>query len=306
MSLPGFRVLKIATLFATLVASSFLQAHPLDFLTPEQRVFMMNKFLQVQTELVAHPGQAGAADGSGATPLTPEQRVKLINWFMSGSTGEATPVASKPEAVPLKPTVMAITLPVAPPQPAPVVAVAPNSEAALAAVLDQWKILPSGVKFERFRDGFAIDGARYLDPEGRIVSYGFDAQTGDFTYLVQSGNGQFMLKTGRATSGVEPVEIGKAEMRSGLWAVSTVSGKKFSGTRLIPLARGFLVARDNTGYRYVPGKGMTSFAAPEQFSIAALQSGNVSGTGYLLLERTPEDNTGNNSLVVRFIKVITY
>jgi len=292
MSLPGFRVFKIATLVTALAASSLLQAHPLDFLTPEQRVFMMNKFLQVQNELVTHPGQAGAADGSGATPLTPEQRVKLINWFMSGSTGETVAVASKPEVVIPKPAGVAI----APQQPAPAAAIAPNSEAALAAVLDQWGALTSGVKFERFRDGFAIDGARYLDPEGRIVAYGFDTQTGDFTYLVQSGSGQFVLKTGRATSGVEPVEIGKAELRSGLWAVSTASGKKFSGTRLIPLARGFLVARDNTGYRYVPGKGMTSFAAPEQFSIAALQSGNVSGTGYLLLERTPEDNTGNNSL----------
>lgn len=280
-----------ASLSFTLLAAA---AHPLDFLTPEQRVFMMNKFLQSQDELKSRPGQTGAADGSGAAPLTAEQRVKLLNWFVTGKSGDepAAEAAPQPAALPAQ-------VPPLPVQPAPVAA-AParpagaQDEAELSAAMDQWPALAQGVSFERFRDGFAIDGARYLDPEGRITSYGFDAGTGDFTYLAQTGAGQFVLKAGRAASGAEPMEIGKAESRNGMWTVVSATGKKLAGARLIPLARGFIVARDNTGYRYVPGKGMTSFAAPEGFSIAPLQSGNVSGTGYLLLERNPEQPSGGS------------
>lgn len=299
MYLPEIRFTKLSTLVVSLAISGLAHAHPLDFLTPEQRVFMMNKFLQSQNELLVQPGKSGAADGSGATPLTLEQRVKLLNWFVTGKTGDEAQAPNKLEVAAAKPVIASAP---ALSQPAP--AAAQNNEASLAAELDKWAALPSGVKFERFRDGFAINQTRYLDPEGRIVSYGFDEQSGDFTYLVQSGSGQFLLKSGRASSGNEPIEIGKAELRGSLWAVTTVTGRKFTGRRLIPLARGFIVARDNTGYRYVPGKGMTSFAAPEQFSIAALQSGNVSGTGYILLERTPEEQAmANNSVSALFSSV---
>ncbi|MFZ4289206.1 hypothetical protein [Variovorax sp. HJSM1_2] len=305
MPLTVGRAFKLYALAASLSLSALAHAaHPLDFLTPEQRVFMMNKFLQSQEELKGRPGQAGAVDGSGATPLTPEQRVKLLNWFVTGKSGDESVAADAAASVGVHKLPAAAVLPLAVsaasvPQPAvppPASAAAPG-EADIAALFDKWPALTQGVSFERFRDGFAIDGARYLDPEGRITSYGFDASTGDFTYLAQTGAGQFVLKSGRAASGAEPIEIAKAESRGGMWSVVSASGKKFSGQRLIPLARGFIVARDNTGYRYVPGKGMTSFAAPEAFSIASLQSGNVSGTGYLLLERNPEQQAGaNNSL----------
>lgn len=57
------------------------------------------------------------------------------------------------------------------------------------------------------------------------------------------------------------------------------------------------MARENTGFRYVPGQGCKAIAAPESFSIAALQSGNISRTGYILLERNATDAGGaNNSL----------
>lgn len=306
MPLTLGRAFKLSALAASLSLSALAYAaHPLDFLTPEQRVFMMNKFLQSQEELKARPGQAGAVDGSGAAPLTTEQRVKLLNWFMTGKTGDEPVAAAAPAPVAVPVAALALAsaiqtqqpVALAAPQVQAVAPVAEKGEADLAAAMDKWPALTQGVSFERFRDGFAIDGARYLDPEGRITAYGFDASTGDFTYLAQTGAGQFVLKSGRAANGAEPIEIAKAESRGGLWTVVSATGKKFSGKRLIPLARGFIVARDNTGYRYVPGKGMTSFAAPEAFSIAPLQSGNVSGTGYLLLERNPEQQAGaGNSL----------
>ncbi|MCW2314254.1 hypothetical protein [Rhodoferax antarcticus] len=306
----SFRLFKLSSIAASLVLLAGLsQAHPLDFLSPEQRVFMMNKFLDSQNELTNQSGKAGAVNGSGAAPLTSEQRVKLLNWFMTGHTGEEVanvnklqpPTTSAP-ATSIEAQLLNLLMNANPGEPIAstnktVVTSPAKTEVEMATVFDKWTSLSTGVKFERFRDGFSIDGSRYLDPEGRIVSFGFDAQTGDFTYVVQSGNNQFLLKSGRAGGLNEPIEIGKVEWRGSLWSVVTTTGKKLSGQRLIPLARGFIVARENSGYRYVPGKGMHSFVAPEQFSIATHQNGNVSGTGYLLLERTPEEQfSSNNSL----------
>lgn len=283
--------LPLKALALSLSLMGAVQAHPLDFLTPEQRVYMMNQFMQAQDELANNPKKNNA---SGATPLTAEQRMKLLNWFMTGNAGGTSTVAA-PTVAPLVPQVSAMT-PVPTPTPPAVAAPAAATEAQLAAALAKWKPLTTGVKFERFRDGFAINGQRYIDPEGTIVSYGFDEQSGDFTYLAQSQAGQFVLKTGRAGTADEPLQIGTAERRGGLWSVVSVTGQKFAGARLIPLARGFIVARDNTGFRYVPGQGRKAIAAPEAFSIAALQSGNISGTGFILLERTPTDAGANNSL----------
>lgn len=299
---------KLTSLVISMTVAGMACAHPLDFLTPEQRALMLNKFLQAQAELKDSTG----TNGGGATPLTPEQQLKLMSWFITGKSGTEvqakppeTAMANQAAMAPLLQALMA-----APPAqvvvaaPPPTQAAQAKTEASLSSEFEGWAKLSTGVKFERFRDGFAINQARYLDPEGRIVSYGFDEQSGDFTYLAQSGSGQYILKSGRASTGNDPIEIGTAEMKGGLWSVTTQTGKKFSGKRLIPLARGFIVARDNTGYRYIPGKGMTSFAAPEQFSIAPLQSGNVSGTGYILLERIPEaQGDASNSVSALFNSV---
>jgi len=179
----------------------------------------------------------------------------------------------------------------------PATAAPPRSDADLAAAFDVFPALASGVQFERFRDGFAINGRRYIDPEGKITSYGFDAQSGDFTYLAETSSGEYVLKSGRALASAEPVTIATARKQGAQWQVSTVTGKKFTGYRLIPSSRGFVIARDNTGFRFVPGRGTTNIVAPEAFTIAALQNGDIANTGYILLERTPESNgQANNSL----------
>lgn len=283
------RILQV--LAASLLLIGHVHAHPLDFLTVEQRVLMMNTFLEAQDNQRIKPGKSGAADGSGAAPLTVEQRMKLLEWFMTGQTAGTPQPASAPvipAQAPAAPQVAAASASIITPAVMQAVAPSVNTEADFAAAFDKWKKLDSGVRFERFRDGFSINGTRYIDPEGTIVAYGFDAQSGDFTYLAQYNNGQYILKSGRAYSDGDPIEIGKAEKRGIQWTVTTTTGKKFSGYRLIPLSRGFIVARENTGFRYVPGKGATSIAAPEQFAIAALQNGDVSSTGYILLERITE------------------
>ncbi len=169
---------------------------------------------------------------------------------------------------------------------------APISEAQLAQRFVGLPALASRVVIEGRRDGFAVDGSRYIDAEGEIVRYGFDASSGDVTYLAQTGPDSFVLKSVRVTTGHAPVTIATASRRNGLWQIDTVTGKTLRGWRLIPLARGVLVGRDNTGFAWVAGEGTKSFAAPESFDLAGFQNGDVAGTGYVLLERRREAPQG--------------
>lgn len=205
--------------------------------------------------------------------LTPEQQKQLLTLLLKQQLGGAQQQGA------------ALPLPLAANN-----AVPQRTEASLAADFRQFPTLTQGVQFERFRDGFAINGQRYIDAEGKITSYAFDAQSGDFTYLAETHPGEFVLKAGRAMTQSEPITIATAQKQGMIWQVTAVTGKKFTGYRLIPSSRGFVIARDNTGFRYVPGSGTTNIVAPEAFSIAALQNGDIANTGYILLERTPTSN----------------
>ena len=205
--------------------------------------------------------------------LTPEQQKQLLTLLLRQQLGGAQQQGA------------ALPLPLAPNN-----AVPQRTEASLAADFRQFPTLTQGVQFERFRDGFAINGQRYIDAEGKITSYAFDAQSGDFTYLAETHPGEFVLKAGRAMTQSEPITIATAQKQGMIWQVTAATGKKFTGYRLIPSSRGFVIARDNTGFRYVPGSGTTNIVAPEAFSIAALQNGDIANTGYILLERTPTSN----------------
>ena len=219
--------------------------------------------------------------------LTPEQQKQLLTLLLKQQMGGA----QLPQAAAL-PAAANNGLP-------------QRTEDSLAADFRQFPTLTQGVQFERFRDGFAINGQRYIDPEGKITAYAFDAQSGDFTYLAENRPGEYVLKAGRAMTQSEPITIATAQKQGMIWQVTAVTGKKFTGYRLIPSSRGFVIARDNTGFRYVPGSGTTNIVAPEEFSIAALQNGDIGNTGYILLERTPTSNgtQPSNSLGALFSAV---
>lgn len=159
------------------------------------------------------------------------------------------------------------------------------SESELARQLDGFPAKPDGVEFKRMRDGFTADGVRYIDPEGTIVLYGFDVLSGDVSYVVQNSPSTFLIKYTRVNVGAQPVTLASATRAGSMWQVATVTGARVTGDRLIPTSKGFVVARENTGFRYTPGKGLLSFSAPEDFVIAQFQNGDVSGTNHLLLQR---------------------
>jgi hypothetical protein len=158
------------------------------------------------------------------------------------------------------------------------------SEAEMARRLEGWPLVAGTFAVERFRDGFAIAGERVLDPEGRIVQYAVDSGTGDAAYLMEGMPGQFVVKLMRYRAG-QPMTIANATRQSGQWSVETVTGVRINGSRLTLNSRGFVVARDNALFRYMPGVGLRSHGLPETHTLAAHQNGDIGATGWLLLEK---------------------
>lgn len=241
----------------------------------------------------------GTVNAQNIDNLSPEEQRMLLQLLLKKQQpASSQPVAPLPQQG-WQPTPQSSTL-----QQAPVVATSSKTEADFNDLFASYQKLNAGVTFERLKDGFSVNGNRYIDPEGTISSYGFDILSGDFTYVAQTTPGSYVIKSGRALVQSDPVIIATAEKRGAQWLITTITGKKFSGTRLIPSSRGFVIARDNTGFRYVPGKGTTNIAAPEEFVIAGLQNGDISNTSYILLERVPIANNATGAQLFSAFKAI--
>ena len=159
-----------------------------------------------------------------------------------------------------------------------------------------------GIEVIRHKDGFSIDGMRYVDPEGQIDRYAFDALNGDVTYVVVGMQNQYKIKTMRARSNMEAVTIATATHNNGTWQITTLSGKTLSGSRIMPLSRGIIVARDNVAFRYIPGKGVSNIVGPDGFSFTAFQNGDIEGTGYIMMERIQESDASSGDNVIGHLK----
>lgn len=160
----------------------------------------------------------------------------------------------------------------------------PMSEEALARSLAAMGGAKTKVRIEGARDGLRIDGESFLDPEGQIRSYAFDALTGDITYTIRTGDG-VLYKYLRAGSNADPVTLATAQQLQTGWQVTTVTGKTFSGDAVTPLAKGLMVSRSGSVFRYEPGKSSKGMAVPTGWVMAQFQRGNVGATHFILLER---------------------
>jgi len=158
------------------------------------------------------------------------------------------------------------------------------SEQALASQLDAMGSAKTRVRIEGARDGLRIDGESFLDPEGPIRSYAFDVLTGDITYTIRTGD-TVVYKYLRAGSSADPVSLATAQLLQTGWQVTTVTGKTFSGDAVAPLAKGFMVSRSGSIFRYEPGKSSKGTPLPDGWVMAQFQRGNVGATHFILLER---------------------
>lgn len=162
------------------------------------------------------------------------------------------------------------------------------SEAELAAQLNS-RPAGSGVNIEKRKDGFSIDGKAFIDPEGRILLYGINPLSGDFTYMVETGApGQHVIKIGR--HGSDSIAIAQAQGAPGQWRITTTTGLRLSGEKLLPGAQGFVVARTGSAVIYTPGVGAKTVAIPAGYRVADFQNGDITTTRNLLLEKIPAAN----------------
>lgn len=149
-------------------------------------------------------------------------------------------------------------------------------------------VSPSFVQFEPRRDGLKIDQRTYIDPEGKIVKYGYDSFSGLVTYMAEMTPGQYMIKTMQAKSANEPIVIARASYTGTTWDVMTVTGKHITGNSLVVGSNGFTVSRDASAISFDATKGLRSVGLPDGYTVADFQNGDITQTGDILLEILPE------------------
>lgn len=140
------------------------------------------------------------------------------------------------------------------------------------------------------RDGFDVNGRRYVDSAGRVSMVASDVLTGDIAYVVErNGNYSVKLLPGGDIQR-DPIEIANVSREGKDWLVKTRTGKNLAGNDFSVTPNGVFVSRDAAAFLYEAGIGVRNIPAPEGFRIAPLQRGNVGTTGYVLLERVQQDN----------------
>ncbi|NTV09412.1 MAG: hypothetical protein HGA47_01385 [Zoogloea sp.] len=187
------------------------------------------------------------------------ERFKMIGLLPMGQPEAAAPVNTSPAPV--------------------------QTEDGLRAAVAALPTRPEPFVIEDRKDGFIINGRGFVDPEGQIRNYAISPVSGLVTYLADTGNGSFLIKTARAGTSSEPVTIARATRSNSGWQVDTSTGKRIAGQSLTMLSGGFLVGRDTAAFVYAPGQGVRSIAVPNGFVVANFQRGDVQSTGYLLIER---------------------
>lgn len=173
----------------------------------------------------------------------------------------------------------------APPQPAAEPAVAKEE---LASAYEQRSASPRFTRFERKGDGFLANGQVFIDIDGKVKQFGADPMTGRVTYFVDIGNDDLLVKHHNINSDLDPITIGRISLRGNRADFRAASGETAGGESVVPVSDGLIVTRKESIARYAIGKGAKAFAIPEGFIVAPLQNGDVSGTGYVLIERVPQ------------------
>lgn len=134
-------------------------------------------------------------------------------------------------------------------------------------------------------DGFTFDGRDWMDPEGQVTSYGADRASGNVTYLVDKGAGQYAVRFANVHAPDAPVTVGQAQLSEQRQSFEGIDGTQLAGEKLIPLADGLVASRGGAFFHYTYGSAPTSRSLPAGYSVVASQGGDVAGTGYLLAVR---------------------
>jgi hypothetical protein len=162
------------------------------------------------------------------------------------------------------------------------------TESELASIAGVAPILDQAINFEKKRDGFTINGVRYFDPEGEIANFGANSLTGEVSYFVKTGGRSlktFVIKYMKAKSSDAPITLAYGTVGEDYIKLKTATGRVMTGKDGFNTSKGFVILREETGFLYTVGKGITSFAAPDGYHIAKYQQGDLESTGFVLLEK---------------------
>lgn len=147
---------------------------------------------------------------------------------------------------------------------------------------------------ELLKDGFQYSGQRFADAEGRVDRFSLDILAGAVGYLIRgSSNAPQSVKIARLGDTNGTLTIGRVKRLGQQFQFESLSGKTLTGELLFPLTDGVLVMRDSVGFRYVVGEGVRQINIPKGWFPTPLQRGNLSSTGWFLLERDNEDEKKN-------------
>lgn len=139
-------------------------------------------------------------------------------------------------------------------------------------------------------DGFDIAGRAFIDPEGPISDYSFNARNGEIGFRIAVDD-HYRIKVMRLDQQDRPLAIAQAWQTADDWQIETVTGIRVNGDRLSIQPMGFLVTRDRSASLYVAGSGLIELSAPTGYRIADEQPGDVLATRHALIERVmPADS----------------
>ena len=173
-------------------------------------------------------------------------------------------------------------------QPAPLVSAArPAAAITEDRLKQQLSALPPGApvgSLKYLSDGLMFDGQRFADAAGRAERFGVDRATGSIGYVVETG-GLATMRLARLGTTADPITIGTLRIQGSQQLFEMVTGKTLAGELFFPLADGALVLRDSIGFRYKAGDGLRQISLPAGWFPTPLQAGDVSSTGWLLLEK---------------------
>lgn len=242
-------------------------------LTPEREEAMLQQYRQMQ----ARSADAQAMSEMGG--LTPAQRVQAA----MGTQHSASPAAPSPGAGGAAAQTPSIATQAIPSERAD--DAGGNPAADLVAAVNARHAQGAPTDFEWRPDGFVADGQSVIDPEGRIVQWDGDGQSGDVTYFVVVAPGQFDVRFTNTHSTLPPITVGTLYMDPTGQHFTSVDGQTVSGAILIPTSHGVVMARDTAIFSYEFGQPVVSQALPPQYMLASYQRGSVGATGYVLLKR---------------------
>jgi hypothetical protein len=232
--------------------------------------------------MVAQLQKAYAAHGLTMTPAQEEQFLQRYRKLEGDAIQDQALATAEGQGAPAQ-------------EPAAMTSAAVTSRATLDRMVRERETTPAPTTFERRPDGFLADGRPVVDAQGRIVQFGGNAATGDVTYFVDQGHGNYLVRFTNIHSALPAVTVGALVVDSG-YRFTAIDGEQINGEEIIPTGRGVVVARTGTLFNDTFGESVDTQSLPADYALAPLQHGDVAGTGYVLLRRLITDSEKTNPI----------